>query len=500
MKTNPASSFFVTGGTLGYDAPSYVERGADRELYSGLVNREFCYVLTSRQMGKSSLMVRTAMRLREGGFNVVVLDLTAIGQNITPEQWYDGLAMRIDRQLRLGDELEKFWTANQRFSPVQRLFNALREVALPARSGPLVVFVDEIDVVRSLPFSTDEFFSAIRESYNRRVEDAEFNRLSFCLLGVATPADLIRDARTTPFNIGHRVELSDFSVPEASVLAGGLRSNLGLETGGADAAQRLIERILFWTHGHPYLTQRLCRAIVEARKMPGRTADTTALLSPAGGATIVDQFCAELFLSPRARECDDNLLFVRERILRSEADLASLLGLYEQIRNGQKVRDAESHPLIDALRLSGITRVVDGFLEVRNRIYHQVFDAEWVAGNRPEAELEKPDGDRIRIKGTCSIGRAATNEVALPDAKVSRRHAMIHAQEQNEFWLADLGSSNGTFLNGRRVSQPMLLRDSDEILIGDFRFLFHQARGSRPRAGETAIGDKTVTDLRAVRP
>src|SRR6185369_7985787 len=145
-------------GTLGQDAPSYIERRADRELHSGLVNREFCYVLTSRQMGKSSLMVRTALRLREGGFNVVVLDLTALGQNLTLEQWYDGLALRIGRQLRLEDELEGFWAANQRFSPVQRLFNALREVAMPARPGPFVIFVDEIDVVRSLPFSTDEFF------------------------------------------------------------------------------------------------------------------------------------------------------------------------------------------------------------------------------------------------------------------------------------------------------------------------------------------------------
>jgi hypothetical protein len=499
--TTPKSEelFFVTGGTLGQDAPSYVERAADRELCARLENREFCYVLTSRQMGKSSLMIRTSVRLRERGCNVVVLDLTGIGQNLTLEQWYDGLILRIGRQLRLENEMEAFWSAQQRLSPVQRLFNALRDVVLPARRGPLIVFVDEIDVVRSLPFSTDEFFSAIRESYNRRVEDTEFNRLGFCLLGVATPADLIRDARTTPFNIGHRVELSDFTVAEASVLAEGLRLSLGIKD-GSPAAQRLIERTFFWTRGHPYLTQRLCRALVENRKPPGRLLDTAVLSSPDGGTTIVDQLCAELFLSPRAREVDDNLLFVRERILRSEADLASLLGLYEQIRHGQKVRDTESHPLIDALRLSGITRVVDGFLEVRNRIYHQVFDGEWVAANRPEAELEKPDGDRIRIKGTCSIGRAAINEVALPDAKVSRRHAMIHAQEQNEFWLADLGSSNGTFLNGRRVSHPMLLRDGDEILIGEFRFLFHQSRCPQRRVEETTVGDKTVTDLRAVRP
>src|SRR5712664_2494133 len=89
------TSFYVTGGTLRRDAPSYVQRNADLQLYSGLIEGKFCYVLTSRQMGKSSLMVRTAARLREQGIGVAVLDLTAIGQNLTAEQWYDGLISRI---------------------------------------------------------------------------------------------------------------------------------------------------------------------------------------------------------------------------------------------------------------------------------------------------------------------------------------------------------------------------------------------------------------------
>jgi hypothetical protein len=101
--------FYVTGGTLRADAPSYVEREADRDLYEGLVKGQFCYVLTSRQMGKSSLMVRTAKKLRENtAANVISLDLTAIGTNVTPEQWYDGLTVRMGRQLRLEDELEAF--------------------------------------------------------------------------------------------------------------------------------------------------------------------------------------------------------------------------------------------------------------------------------------------------------------------------------------------------------------------------------------------------------
>ena len=147
-----ATGFFVTGGTLGYDAPSYVERGADREIYSGLMNREFCYVLTSRQMGKSSLMVRTAIRLRADGCHVAVLDLSRIGQNLTPDQWYDGLALMVGQQLKIEDEVEEFWKSQQRLSPVQRFFSVLREVALVLCKGPVVVFVDEIDVVRSLPF------------------------------------------------------------------------------------------------------------------------------------------------------------------------------------------------------------------------------------------------------------------------------------------------------------------------------------------------------------
>src|SRR3989441_9491416 len=124
------STFYVTGGTLRHDAPSYVERQADKDLLDGLLRGEFCYVLTSRQMGKSSLMVRTASKLREQGVGVVVLDLTAIGQNLTPEQWYDGLLVRVGRQLRLEDELEQFWDAHQNLGPCDRFFRAIREVVL----------------------------------------------------------------------------------------------------------------------------------------------------------------------------------------------------------------------------------------------------------------------------------------------------------------------------------------------------------------------------------
>ena len=377
------SEFYVTGGTLRHDAQSYVERRADRDLCDGLLQGEFCYVLTSRQMGKSSLMVRTVKRLREEGVAVAVLDLTAIGQNLSLEQWYDGLISRLGQQFDLEDELLAFWGQHSEWGPLQRWVTAIEKVVLERFTGRVVIFVDEIDIVRSLPFSTDEFFAAIREAYNRRAREAAFGRLAFGLLGVATPTDLIRDTRMTPFNIGRRIELNDFSPAEAVPLARGI-------CGDERLALDLLGRVLHWTGGHPYLTQRLCRALAEALATP-RT-------EPVGDTPVppllpnlrtVDLLAEKLFLSRQARDQDDNLIFVRERLLRSEVDVAGLLYLYRRIHSGQLIPDDETNPLVSILRLSGITRGIQGHLQVRNRIYWSVFDGYWIQTNMPEAEVRR---------------------------------------------------------------------------------------------------------------
>jgi len=88
--------------------------------------------------------------------------------------------------------------------------------------------------------------------------------------------------------------------------------------------------------------------------------------------------------------------------------------------------------------------------------------------------LEAADGKRHPIQGSCSLGRTATNTIVLESPKVSRRHALIHVQNIGELWLIDLGSSNGTFLNKRRIHRPVRLSDDDQVTIGDQIFKFRQ--------------------------
>ena len=92
----------------------------------------------------------------------------------------------------------------------------------------------------------------------------------------------------------------------------------------------------------------------------------------------------------------------------------------------------------------------------------------------PAAWLESPGRERIPLRGNCSVGRSPRNAIVLDSPKTSRRHCIINLQNVGEFWLIDLGSANGTFLNKRRVHQPMRLCDLDQITVGDTPFTFRQ--------------------------
>jgi adenylate cyclase len=111
------------------------------------------------------------------------------------------------------------------------------------------------------------------------------------------------------------------------------------------------------------------------------------------------------------------------------------------------------------------------------------------------AWLESDSGERTVLVATSFLGRASGSTLVLASDTVSRRHAIVHTQDENEYWLVDLGSANGTFLNGRRVTQPSRLTEGDEIRIGEYVLTFHQP-SEAPSAAATA-GEETLLRVRS---
>ncbi|MBG1261359.1 CHASE2 domain-containing protein [Nostoc commune] len=352
---------YQVGGSLQLNAPSYVERQADKDFYEGLKSGEFCYVLNSRQMGKSSLRVQTMHKLQKDGIACAVIDITAIGsQDITQSEWYLGVIRRLSRSFTPKVKLLTWWRDYEGLSPQERLSEFIESVLLEQITQKIVIFIDEIDSILKLNFK-DNFLALLRACYNKRSDNPAYQRLTFALLGVTTPYDLVRDKDHTPFNIGRAIQLSGFQEHEAQSLAQGL-------VGKAMNPQAVLKEILAWTGGQPFLTQKLCKLIF-----------TSDFFIPAGNETkcIETLVRSEVIENWESQDEPEHLKTIRDRILRSEQRSERLLKLYQQIlRTNQIIADASPEQM--ELRLSGLVVKHKGCLKVYNRIYASVFNLSWV--------------------------------------------------------------------------------------------------------------------------
>ncbi|MCB8977593.1 MAG: AAA-like domain-containing protein [Ardenticatenaceae bacterium] len=354
------SAFFRAGGALAPNAHSYITRKADNELLSAILDGAYCHVLDTRQVGKSSLIKRTFWRLEHefdaGEYLTIDIDLTIFGR-APRDKWIYSFIAKLVRDSQLDFDLSIWWETQQQHADFVRLQGFLTDVLLTSRSETIVIGIDEIDFIRELDFS-DEFFAVVRALYNGRASNPDLNRLVFVLLGTVAPQDLIRKKTITPFNIGTSIKLREITLEEGHPFAAAL----------PEPRQQILERIFYWTNGHPYLTQKIGSIIAKKK-------DETWSLDD------VDEVIASEFFIEKLDSGDVNLQYASSRTLaKSWFERQRLLTLYQQIYQNKRLpANDDQFPLQNELKLAGLIRTADnGQLEVRNRIYRHVFDEQWV--------------------------------------------------------------------------------------------------------------------------
>ncbi len=332
----------TTSGSPSGRASRYVERQVDRELFRRLLEGRSCHVQAPRQTGKSSLRVNTAAKLQQEGIKTVEVDLNQLGTKGTAEdQWCLTLWDLLSRQL--GWQSVTGWV-ELGTTGIERLCRNLRGMV---QCEPVVIFLDEADLFRSLPFGPKILVALFR---------ASVHGLTWCSLGACDLDDIVeREDLPEPVD---RLFLHDFSRRELVSLSPDL-TNLAADT------ESLLDQIYEFTAGHPAMTKRLFESFLE---------------NSAG--TSVEELVKRLFLRTSGMG-ESSVVEIKRHLDNSGRTFGSaMLRIYAQVLAGVAITFDQSMPLHRSLITCGLVSCRQGeqpsLLVPRNRIISSVFNEAWV--------------------------------------------------------------------------------------------------------------------------
>lgn len=231
-------------------ADLYVERAADRQLQSVIdeMGRP-AYILVARQMGKTNLLLNMK-RNRQDDF-VVYFDLS--NRFETARGFFRNIIDTI-----IESSLDVFGSIHS--IEHQRKDNVLEpsveydrhlRLLLRACGKKIVLILDEIDSLIGCSYS-DTILSQVRSMYFSRGNFEIYKNLTYVLSGVADPSDLIKDRNISPFNIGEKIYLEDFTKLEFFNF---------VKVAKLDVGQDIVERIFWWADGNPRISWDICSEV-----------------------------------------------------------------------------------------------------------------------------------------------------------------------------------------------------------------------------------------------
>lgn len=231
----------------------YVDRNADSQLINIIEEMDRPgYILVARQMGKTNLLINAKRKLQSENNVYAYIDLSNVFAN-EKDCYRNIIDMVIASNEDLFSEISPIIEkerSEQELPPHKEHLKELRKL-LKAVDDKIVIILDEIDALRTAEYS-DKIFAQIRSTYFARTTFPELEKLTYILSGVIEPSDLIKDRNKSPFNIGEKIYLDDFSFSEHCTF---------IEKSQLNISESISKEIYNWTNGNPRLTFDICSEI-----------------------------------------------------------------------------------------------------------------------------------------------------------------------------------------------------------------------------------------------
>lgn len=250
IRSTPAAALLEPAeGTMDPESKFYVERPSDK-LASATIQRQGVTLTIKgpRQMGKSSLLIRTLDAAMKAGKQIAYLDFQLFDQDVlkTADTFYREFCSSLSSQLGLPDRVAEHWHGSG--GNVQRCTSYMQTHILKEVGGPLLLAMDEVDRMFDADYRSD-FFSMLRNWHNNRALPmwSMWKQFDLALVTATEPYHLIANLNQSPFNVGEVILLADFTAEQVSDLN---------QRHGSPLMPAQEQQLIALLNGHPYLVRR----------------------------------------------------------------------------------------------------------------------------------------------------------------------------------------------------------------------------------------------------